>query len=127
MTVYKNNVQQRQKEHEREHRTLTWLARERQSSCRNLYCAVCKRNICSRNNFSNSWIKGFTNLKLSNMVDHALSDVHKTAMSRLRANSAREKGESAILSTPGYSDEVCYDRVKLQFDVTSWLTCLVRT
>ena len=56
------------------------------------------------------------------MVDHARSDVHKAAVSRLRADSARENDESAILSTPlgrclATLHEVSYGRVKLQFDI----------
>ena len=56
------------------------------------------------------------------MVDHARSDVHKAAMSRLREDSARERGGSAILSTPlgrclATLDEVSYGRIKLKFDI----------
>ena len=51
-------------------------------------------------NFSKSWITGSVNLKLSNMLDHAKSDVHKAAMSKSRADSAKEKGESTVLHTP---------------------------
>ncbi len=40
------------------------------------------------------------NLKLSNMLDHARSNVHLTAMSKLRADMAKENGESAVLSSP---------------------------
>ena len=89
-TVYKNDVRKWQNEHEQEHRPLTWLRcelRRDKVHVESLYCAVSRkyeRNIfCSLKNSSNSWIKGSTNPKLSNMVDHAQSDVHKAAMSRL--------------------------------------------
>ena len=90
-----------QKEHKQEYRTLTWLRCELgrdKVHVESLYCAVCrkyKKEICSLKNLS----RGIPT-SISNMVDHARSDVHKAAVSRLRADTAREKDESAILSTP---------------------------
>ena len=37
-----------------------------------------------------------TNQKVSNVLDHAGSEVHKAAMSRKRAESAKARGESAV-------------------------------
>ena len=40
-------------------------------------------------------------MKVSNVLDHAGSEVHKAAaMSRKRAESAKARGESAVLSSP---------------------------
>ena len=47
-------------------------------------------NITTMKNFLNSWIRGSTNLKLSNMLDHAKSEVHKGAITGMRADGARE-------------------------------------
>lgn len=43
-----------------------------------------------------------TNLKVSNLLDHVVSEVHKLAMGRMRADQAKAIGESpAMLSTIG--------------------------
>ena len=78
--------------------------------------------ICSLRNFSNSWIKGSTNPKLSNMLDHARSDTRLAAMSRWRADLAKDWSEFVVLSTPlgrcfANSDEVALTRLKLKFDI----------
>jgi len=117
-----------QREHEREHQTLTWLRCDLEKDrvhVASLYCVACKKyesNICSMKNFSSSWVKGSTNLKLSNMLDHARSEVHQAAMSRMRADSAKEKGESAVINTPlgrclSTLDEATHGRLKLKFDI----------
>ena len=49
-----------------------------------------------------AWISGSTNLKVSNLLDHANSEVHKVAMTRMRADHAKASGKSpAISSTIG--------------------------
>lgn len=56
-----------------------------------LYCEVHRKYeacLYSLRNFSNSWIKGSVNL---NMLDHARSDVHLVAMSKLRVEVTKEK------------------------------------
>ena len=117
-----------QREHQREHQTLSWL---RCLLCRDklhveiLYCEVYRKyeaRLCSLRNFSNSWIKGPANLKLSNMLDHARSDVHLAAMSKLRADMAKESGESTLLHTPlgrcvVNLDEEALGRLKLKFNI----------
>ena len=111
-----------QKEHEREHRTLTWLRCELgrdKVHVESVYCAVCRKyetNICV---FKLWGSRGLPTSSSATVVDHARSNVPKAAMSRLRADSAREKGESAILSTSlgrclAALDEVSYGRVKLR-------------
>ena len=126
--VIKSTFDKWQREHEREHRTLTWLRCELDRDrvhVASLFCAACRkyeRYVCSLKNFSSSWIEGSTNLKLSNMLDHARSEVHKAAMSKLSADSAKERGESLALNTPiGRSlssiDQSTRDRLKLKFDI----------
>ena len=40
-------------------------------------------------NFSSAWIKGSTNQKISNVVDHATSEQHTTAMAQMQADNAK--------------------------------------
>ncbi len=66
------------------------------------------------------------NLKLSNMLDHARSDVHLTAMSKLRADMAKENGESAVLSSPLVRcvvslDDIALGRLKLKFNILCYM------
>ena len=95
----KSNFDKWQREHERYHQTLTWLCCTLEEDGEHmvaLYCAIWKkyeRNITAMKNLSNSKIAGSTNLKLSNMLDNPKSDVHKAAMTRMRADGARERGQ----------------------------------
>ena len=66
--VIKSTFDKWQREHEREHRTLTWLRCELDRDrvhVASLFCAACRkyeRYVCSLKNFSSSWIEGSTNL-----------------------------------------------------------------
>ena len=67
-----------------------------------LHRAVCKkykRSLESLKNFSKVWITRSANQKLSNVLDHASSNVHKATMARLRADSVRARGRSAVLAS----------------------------
>ena len=92
-----------------------------------LWCAVCKQyesRLESLKNFSRAWIDGSTNQKTSNIIDHALSDQHKTAMARLR----EERARSAKLPVAAYApiahnlqstlDPAVKDKLKKTFDIT---------
>ena len=92
-----------------------------------LWCAVCKKyesRITGLKNFSRAWIDGSTNHKTSNIVDHATSDQHKTAMVRLN----EERARSAKLPVASYApiarslqstlDPAMKDQVKKKFDIT---------
>ena len=99
----------------------TLRARERQT-LRRKFVLRCLQEIREGDMLSKEFIKEYTNLKLSNMVDHARSDVPKAAVSRLRADSARENDESAIHSAPlgcclATLHEVSSGRVKLKFGI----------
>ena len=95
-----------QREHDREHQTLSWLRCEMDRDnihVASLHCALCKKyegHLQSLKSFNAAWITGSTNQKVSNVVDHARSEVHKDAMSRKRAKSAKARGESAVLTSP---------------------------
>ena len=42
----------------------------------------------------------WVNLKVSNVLDHAASEVHKVAMTRMHADAAKAKGVSVLLQMP---------------------------
>ena len=70
-----------------------------------LHCAVCKkyeRSLEPPKNFSKVWITGSVNQKVSIVLNHATSDVHKAAMAPLQANCVRTRGGSAVLA--GFGD-----------------------
>ena len=43
---------------------------------------------------------GSTNLKCSNVIDHATSDVHKVAMAQKKVDCAKGSGGLVVLSSP---------------------------
>ena len=81
-----------QRENDREHQTLSWLRCEMDRDnihVASLHCALCNKyegHLQSLKSFNAAWITGSTNQKVSNVVDHAGSEVHKAAMSRKRAS-----------------------------------------
>jgi len=90
-----------------------------------LHCSMCKRfeqYIQSGRNFSAAWISGSSNKKLNNVIDHANSEAHKTAMSKLHSEQVRQSGSSVVLiSRIGQSllnlDETTKQRMRKKFDV----------
>ena len=73
-------------------------------------------------NFSIAWAKGSTNLKISNVIDHAKSDVHIASMAHFRDETTRAAGESPLMtSTIGRSlvtlDSTTRVRMNHKFDV----------
>ena len=70
---------------DRDYDSLSWLRCETSDNAlvENLWCHACRKYesaITGLKNFSNAWIKGSTNQKTSNVVDHAKSEQHATAM-----------------------------------------------
>ena len=51
------------------------------------------KNLESMKNFSCAWVTGSTNL---NVLDHAASEVHKVALTRMHADAAKARGESVL-------------------------------
>ena len=76
-----------QSQQEKEHKALSWLRCDKQQKhVERLWCEICRRledKICGVKNFSAAWIAGYTNQKLSNVLDHAQSEQHKPSMSLL--------------------------------------------
>ena len=65
---------------------------------------------------------GLTNLKCSNVVNHATSDVHKAAMAQKKADCTKASGQSVVLSSPigrclANLDDETRARVRRKFDV----------
>ena len=91
-------------QYEYEHQTLSWLRCELGRDKHHvafLHRDVCKRyerSLDSPNNFLKVWITCSANQKVSNVLDHATSDVHKAAMARLRVDSVRARGGSTVLA-----------------------------
>ena len=85
--VTKATFEKWQQEHERDHQTQCWLRCELERVKRHmasLYCTISRlyeNNLESLKNFSRVWIAGTANQKISNVLDHAASEVHKVAMS----------------------------------------------
>ena len=90
-----------QREFEKEHQSMSWLRCEVEKTDKNivskLFCLVCQKyedRIQSVKHFLAAWITGSANQKTSNIIDHAKSEQHKQAMSRLRTDQARASIES---------------------------------
>ena len=126
--VTKSTFEKWQREHERQYSMLSWLRCE--LNCDKVHivslsCAACKKYepyIVPLKNFSKAWISGSSNLKVSNLLDHATSEVHKVAMTRMCANHAKASGESpAMSSTIGRYlstiDKGTQARMRRKFDV----------
>ena len=81
---------------EREHETLSWLRCDEDADDKSLvavlWCQACRtheRSITGLKNFSRVWIVGSTNQRSSNVVDHAKSEQHRAAMSRVYVEAAK--------------------------------------
>lgn len=104
-TVSKSTFEKWQREYERDHQTLTWLRCDLDRDRRHvvsLFCSVCRKyevSLQSLKNFSRTWIAGSTNQKVSNVLDHARSDVHKAAMAKMTADTVKASGGSAVLTS----------------------------
>ena len=90
-----------QRDFEKDYQSMSWLRCEVEKSDKDLvsklFCLVCQKyeaNIQSVKHFSAAWITGSANQKTSNITDHAKSEQHKLAMSRLRIDQARAGNES---------------------------------
>ena len=88
--IMKATFEKWQKEHEIEHQMLSWLQcdlDDKGTHMVSLYYAVCRKyedSLRSLKNFRRDWIVGLTNQRTSNLIDHAMSDVHKSSMSKLK-------------------------------------------
>ena len=65
---------------------------EWQCACQKFWCHTCRKYgffIMEMKNFSSAWIKGSTNQKTSNVVDHATSEQHTIAMTWMQVDNAK--------------------------------------
>ena len=126
--VSKSTSENWQHKFDKEHQTWTWLRcllDTHKHTVKYLYCDVCKKyeaNIQSLKNFTTTWITGSTNQRVSNVVDHASSDVHKAAMMRLQADHTKEKGQpvtgvSPIVASLWQMDDKTRSRMQWKFDL----------
>ena len=115
-----------QTNYEQEYQMLSWLrcdVNERDKSLVGLlWCAVCRRfeeRIRGVKNFSNVWITGSSNHKCSNVLDHARSDQHKAAMTRLRVEQSRAPASTyaPIAWSLLTMDKTVQEKMKKKFDI----------
>ena len=84
--VTKTTFKKWQRQFDCEHQTLSWLHCDLDRvkvHVATLWCEACKKHehsVQSLKNFSRVWITGSTNQKVSNVVDHATSEVHKASI-----------------------------------------------
>ena len=87
--------EKRQRDFDRLHQTRTWLRCDRgqdRSLVDLLWCNVCRTyedSIRGMKNFQTAWTAGSANMRTSNVLDHAASDQHKAAMTRLYTDQAK--------------------------------------
>lgn len=66
----------------------TWLAYQEVTNGGKKCCSLLKCNVCcefeepinKRHNFTRTFIDGSTNFKISSVIDHARSEIHKIAL-----------------------------------------------
>ena len=90
-----------------------------------MWCETCRKyedGITGIKNFSRAWIVGSSNQKTSNIVDHATSEQHHAAMTRVRADTARAShlpltSYSPIAHSLLVMDEAVQGWMKKKFDI----------
>ena len=114
---------------EREHQTLSWLCCDVDDNDKTqvavLWCQACRtheRSITGMKNLSRAWIVGSSNQKTSNIIDHATSEQHRSAMARACVEAAK----AANLPITSYSpiarsllvlDDATRERMRKKFDI----------
>ena len=84
------------REHDRQHQTLSWLRCEMDRDnvhLASLHCALCKKyegHLQSFKSFNAAWITGSTNQKVSNVLEHAGSEVHAQSRDVAKEGGVRE-------------------------------------
>jgi len=91
-------------QYDKEHQSLLWLSCEKDPSDRRLisklFCEICKRyesKIEGMRNYSAAWI---TNHKTSNILDHAKSEQHSSAMNHFRMAQAKASNQPLTSYSP---------------------------
>ena len=108
----------------------TWLAYKEQTTdgkkcCSLLKCKVCcefEESINKRHNFSRTFIDGSTNFKISSVIDHAHSEMHKIALNLFKRKSGKlatpimkEKNQLSLEFKLGPKQK---EEMKMKFDVS---------
>ena len=121
-----------QRNYEKDHQSLAWLRADRDTNDKSLvstlWCAMCRKyesQISGQRNFSRAWIEGSVNHKTSNIIDHATSDQHKSAMTIHHRDQARDRNEPITSYSPiargllsPAMDPVVRERVKKKFEIS---------
>ena len=119
-----------QKTYEKDHLSLTWLCCDEDGSHVSvLWYAVCRTyqvKIVGHRNFSEAWVRGSSNHKTSNIVDHATSEQHKAAMMYHRREQAKSRNEPATsysaiarsMESSRSMDSAVRERVKKKFELS---------
>ena len=112
---------------DRDYNSLCWLRCETNDNAlvEKLWCHACRKYesyITGMKNFSSAWIKGSTNQKTSNVMDHATSEQHTTAMARMQADNAKASKVPLAHYAPiakrfSKMDAITKERLKKKFDV----------
>ena len=96
-----------QSQYNREHCSLLWLRCDKDQDDRRmvsmLWCNIFgnhERNISGLKNFSRAWIKGTTNQRTSNVLDHATSNQHEAVMVYYTRDRAKANNESVNSVSP---------------------------
>ncbi len=90
--------------YDEELQTLTWLDCDRdKGEVDALWCSACrayKGAIYGMKNYSEAWIAGSQNQRVSNVVDHGNSEQHKVAMCRYRQAQAKSSSQPVTSYAP---------------------------
>ena len=113
---------------------LTWLRCETElgdcSKVASLHCAVCRQyenRIRGSKHFSEGYLRGSTNLRKVNVIDHANSHQHKSAMDMLytdQGQSRKVQSSAAItkgIERQGQLDPARQEKMIKMFDVCYWM------
>lgn len=89
-----------QKQFDKDHKSLSWLRCKKDPGDRSLvlelFCNVCRQyesKINGMRNYSAAWVNGSSNHKTSNILDHAKSEQHATAMLQERRAIAKASNQ----------------------------------
>jgi hypothetical protein len=123
-------VQRWQTNFDKEHQTLMWLRFKKEKHDKSqvslLFCEVCKQyesHLKAWKGYSSTWVDGSTNYRSSNILDHAASDQHKRAMSRLRIDQAKASSDPVTSYSPIVRSLMLMSddgkvKMKRKFDIT---------
>ena len=117
-------------QYELQYKTLSWLKcdidTDDKTLVSSLWCQACRkheRSITGMKNFSRAWVVGSSNQRTRNIVDHAKSEQHRSAMSLISTEAAK----ASNLPITSYSpiahclliiDDTTRLRLKKKFDIS---------